>query len=188
MSFSAVRALSVLSKCVPNGSSAIGWAAAWLVAGMLTVNPVQAQPAPISATGFGTANLPFDAVTFAGGVPGLRGPRLATVWGNPAQGPHGFFVRLPGRWESGFHIHPHTYHAVVLQGTAVNNYPGQRTEVPLTRGGYFATLGGVNHTTRCLSEEDCLFYVQMDGPFGAVPPFSPPGEKAPPAEPADIKR
>jgi beta-alanine degradation protein BauB len=146
-----------------------------------------AQPAPISATGFGTASLPFDAVTFTGGVPGMRGPRLAYVWGNPAQGPHGFFVRLPGMWENNFHIHPHSYHAVVLQGTAANNYPGQRNEIRLTRGGYFATLGGVNHSTRCLSQEDCIFYVQMDGPFGAMAPFAPPGEKAPPADPADIR-
>jgi hypothetical protein len=166
-----------------------GCTALSLLVSLLVASPAQAQaqPAPVSATGFGTANLPFEAVQFTG-VPGMRAPRLASVWGNPTQGPHGFFVRLPGRWESSFHIHPHAYHAVVLQGTAVNNYPGQRNEVPLTRGGYFATLGGVNHNTRCLSEEDCIFYVQMDGPFGAVPPYSPPGEKAPPSDPTDIRR
>jgi hypothetical protein len=126
-------------------------------------------------------------MNFGFAAPMIRGPQLAHIWGDPTSGPHGFLVRLPARWESNFHIHPHTYHAIVLQGVAVNNYWGQTKEVPLSRGGYFATLAGVNHNTRCLSQEECIFYVQMDGPFGALPPFTPPGQRPLPAQPADIR-
>jgi hypothetical protein len=91
---------------------------------------------PNTATGFGTANLAFEAMQFSGSPGTMRGPRLAYVWGDPTTGPHGFMVRLPAKWESNFHIHPASYHAVVIQGTAVNNYLGQNQEVRLIRGGY----------------------------------------------------
>jgi beta-alanine degradation protein BauB len=147
--------------------------------GVASAQNVAKPLVPNTATGFGTANLAFESMQFSGSPGTMRGPRLA--------GPHGFMVRLPAKWESNFHIHPANYHAVVIQGTAVNNYLGQSQEVRLIRGGYFATQAGVNHTTRCLSDEDCIFYVQMDGPFGALAPYAPPGQPKPASEPANIR-
>jgi hypothetical protein len=127
-------------------------------------------------SGGGTANFNLKELKFVavpGGAAGVPGPSRAVAWGNPDTGAHGFYIRLPGQWESGFHFHNASYVAVVAQGTVWNNYRGQDKPVVLTVGGYFATDGGVVHNTRCVSKEPCIFYVQMDKAFDALPPAKP---------------
>jgi beta-alanine degradation protein BauB len=117
-------------------------------------------------TGLGTSNIPFESLSFQP-LSGADGPKRAVVFGNPDQGAHGFYLRLPPRWESPNHYHSANYNAVLIDGEVVNNYEGQTEEVRISKGGYFATVNNVNHITKCLSTTECIIYVQMDAAFDA---------------------
>jgi beta-alanine degradation protein BauB len=124
-------------------------------------------------TGQGTSNIPFQTLSFQP-LASAEGPHRAIAFGNPQEGAHGFYLRLPVGFDSGLHYHTANYGAVVIQGRLYNNYEGQEKPVILTRGGFFATDGKVNHVTRCISDRDCIVYVQMDRAFDAIPVGQPP--------------
>jgi quercetin dioxygenase-like cupin family protein len=124
----------------------------------------------LGTTGNGTSNIPFSTLTFSPlSEQDPEGPGRAIAFGDPDQGAHGFYIRLPAGFVSPLHYHTADYNAVVIEGTVVNNYEGQEQEVVLTPGGYFATRGGVNHVTKCLSETACIMYIQMNRAFDSIP-------------------
>jgi beta-alanine degradation protein BauB len=119
-------------------------------------------------TGRGTSNIPFTTLSFQP-ISGVEGPNRAIAFGDPKQTAHGFYLRLPVGFDSGLHYHTANYGAVVLEGMIENDYEGQDRPVTLTKGGFFATDSKVNHVTRCLSDTECIVYVQMDSAFDAIP-------------------
>ena len=119
-------------------------------------------------TGHGTSNLPLTALSFQP-LSGVEGPNRAIAFGDPNQTAHGFYLRLPVGFDSGLHYHTANYGAVVVEGTIENDYEGQEQPVTLTKGDFFATDSKVNHVTRCLSDTECIVYVQMDRAFDAIP-------------------
>jgi beta-alanine degradation protein BauB len=119
-------------------------------------------------TGRGTSNIPLQSLSFQP-MSGVEGPDRAIAFGNPNQGAHGFYLQLPVGFNSGLHYHTANYGAVVIEGTIENDYEGQDKPVTLTKGGFFATDSKVNHVTRCLSDTECIVYVQMDRAFDAIP-------------------
>lgn len=130
--------------------------------------PAAAPFGPFGVTGQGTANIATGDLAWRS-LFGPGGPDRAVAFGDPATGPHGFYLRLPPVWESGWHTHSGTYHAVVIEGRIANLYRNQPTDIVLGPGGYFATQGGVAHNTKCLSETPCVVYVQIDAAFDAPP-------------------
>jgi hypothetical protein len=93
--------------------------------------------------------------------------KAAPAYGDLAHGPHGTFIRMPAGFVSPVHIHTEDYWGVVVSGVAVNGAPGS-TDVPLPVGSYWFQKGGEHHVTKCISPNECLFFISQQGKFDYV--------------------
>ena len=59
------------------------------------------------------------------------------------------------------------YWGVVISGVAVNVVPGG-TEVPLPVGSYWFQKGGERHITKCISPNECIFFINQSGSFDYI--------------------
>lgn len=142
---------------------AIGLAAALVASASLAALAASEPPASI--------NLPATKIQFGptGVKDGRTGELLAApVYGNLGKGPHGTFIRMPAGFVSPVHNHTGTYWGVVISGVAANGLPGS-TDVPLPAGSYWSQKGGEAHVTKCLSGQECLFFISQDTSFDYVP-------------------
>ena len=97
----------------------------------------------------------------------LGGPRLGTVWGDSAEGPHGSFLRLPKGFVSPAHLHSGDYYGVVVEGSVTNAEAGQQ-EVVLGPGSYYFQKGKSGHVTKCLGNTECLIYISQSQAFDFI--------------------
>ena len=99
---------------------------------------------------------------------GIHGELLAApAYGDLGHGPHGTFIRMPPGFVSSVHIHTEDYWGVVVSGVAVNGQPGSK-DVPLPVGSYWFQKGGERHVTKCISPNECLFFISQQGKFDYV--------------------
>ena len=56
---------------------------------------------------------------------------------------------------------------VVISGVAVNGLPGS-TDVPLPIGSYWFQKGGERHITKCISPNECVFFISQNDKFDYV--------------------
>jgi opacity protein-like surface antigen len=117
-----------------------------------------------------SVSIPADQITFVpSGVKTDVGELYAgPAYGNLAKGKHGTFIRMPAGFVSPVHTHTEDYFAVVIRGTGANGAPGA-ADVPLPQGSYWFQRGEEAHVTKCLSTEDCLFFIVQPGKFDYVP-------------------
>jgi len=94
--------------------------------------------------------------------------KAGPAYGNLGTGKHGTFVLMPAGFVSPVHTHTEDYYAVVIKGVGANGVPGA-TDVPLPAGSYWFQRGEEPHVTKCLSKEDCLFFINQPGKFDYVP-------------------
>lgn len=87
--------------------------------------------------------------------------------GDPSQGAHGTFIRMPAGFVSPVHTHTADYWGVVISGVAANGRPGA-ADVALPVGSYWLQQGGEPHVTKCLSPNECLFFISQEGKFDYV--------------------
>ena len=106
----------------------------------------------------------FDAGVTDGKTGDLRaGP----AHGDLAKGAHGTFIRMPAGFVSPVHLHTADYWGVVISGVASNGLPGSK-DVALPAGSYWLQKGGERHVTKCLSPNECLFFIGQDAKFDYV--------------------
>jgi len=91
----------------------------------------------------------------------------AAAYGDLAHGPHGSFVKMPAGFVSPVHTHTDDYWGVVISGVAANGLPGSK-DVPLPVGSYWFQKGGEAHVTKCLSPNECIFFISQNGKFDYV--------------------
>lgn len=114
------------------------------------------QPIPIAAADLEWADL--DPT----GAPGVK---LAPLWGNPAGGAFGAFLKLPAGFATPPHTHTHPMKVVIVSGTYIQG-PDGAAEFRLTPGSYLMQPGGdYRHTTSCDSVSDCVIFVESNGAF-----------------------
>ena len=94
--------------------------------------------------------------------------RAAPAYGDLTRGPHGTFIRMPAGFVSAIHTHTEDYWGVVISGVAVNGPPGSK-DVLLPAGSYWFQKGGERHITKCMSPNECLFFISQDGKFDYIP-------------------
>jgi len=94
--------------------------------------------------------------------------RAAPAYGDLAHGQHGTFIRMPAGFVSPLHTHSDDYWGVVISGVAVNGVPGS-SDVPLPVGSYWFQKGGEVHVTKCISPNECLFFISQNGKFDYLP-------------------
>jgi quercetin dioxygenase-like cupin family protein len=98
-----------------------------------------------------------------------EGPQMHVISGDKATGPFRALVKLPGGAAGPEHTHSSTYSAIVLAGAISHGGPDG-----LGVGSFWTELGDTPHTTACVSEEPCIFFVSMDGAFDMKPTAPPP--------------
>jgi hypothetical protein len=91
----------------------------------------------------------------------------APAYGDLAHGAHGSFVKMPAGFVSPVHTHTEDYWAVVISGVAANGLPGSK-DVPLPVGSYWFQKGGESHITKCISPNECIFFLNQPGKFDYV--------------------
>ena len=91
------------------------------------------------------------------------------VWGDFTQGAHGEFVRFPAGFVSPVHHHSNPYHGVIVEGVLMNPMGRAESADHLPAGSYYFVPGNAVHTTRCVSEQDCVIYIHQNDPFDFVP-------------------
>ena len=94
--------------------------------------------------------------------------RAAAAYGDLTHGPHGTFIRMPAGFVSPMHTHTNDYWGVVISGVAVNGQSAGK-DVPLPAGSYWFQKGGERHITKCISPNECLFFISQDGKFDYIP-------------------
>ena len=90
--------------------------------------------------------------------------QAAAAYGDLANGAHGTFLRMPAGYVSPTHRHTEDYWAVVVSGVMVNKKP-EGPDVALPAGSYYFQKGGEAHVTKCISPNECLFFVSQNGKF-----------------------
>ncbi|HME13217.1 MAG TPA: DUF4437 domain-containing protein [Candidatus Acidoferrum sp.] len=118
-----------------------------------------------------SVNLPVTQVKYfpTGVSDGGHGELQAgPAYGDLAHGAHGTFIKMPAGFISPIHTHTEDYYAVVISGVAVNGLPGS-ADVPLPVGSYWFQKGGERHITKCISPNECIFFLSQPGKFDYLP-------------------
>lgn len=103
-------------------------------------------------------------------APEGEGPEMAVVWGNPQEGPSGFFLRIPSGAKAGVHNHTAAYHAVVVSGPHKHWLAGGAKKAkPLEAGSYWFQPGGQAHDDECTSAIPCVLFIISEGKFDFAP-------------------
>ena len=100
--------------------------------------------------------------------PNVTGVMTATVWGDPAAGPHGALHKFVAGFITPLHTHSANLKIVVVSGTmSLTDKDGMETKLP---AGSFATQPNTyQHVTKCLAGSECVAYVEADGKFDLKP-------------------
>lgn len=121
--------------------------------------------------GTSSFNLPVTQLKF--GPTGVKDShnlelQAAPAYGDLAHGAHGTFIKMPAGFVSPIHIHTADYWGVVISGVGANGLPGSQ-DVPLPVGSYWFQKGGESHVTKCLSANECIFFINQASKFDYVP-------------------
>ena len=98
--------------------------------------------------------------------------QFAMTSGSTFETAHGTFAKFPGK---GFitpnHIHSEGYEAIVISGTMINPMGNEKTKGAkrMGPGSFWAVPANESHTTGCVSDEPCVFYMYQSKPFDFVP-------------------
>ncbi len=117
-----------------------------------------------------SVSTPVTALTYGstGVSDGVHGElSAAPAYGDLAHGAHGTFIKMPAGFVSKVHIHTGDYWGVVISGVAVNGLPGSK-DVPLPVGSYWFQKGGERHVTKCISPNECIFFIGQNEKFDYV--------------------
>ncbi len=91
------------------------------------------------------------------------GPRIKVLNGDMTSGPWSGIALLPGGRPAGKRTHGSDYGAAVISGTASGD------DVEFGAGSIWREKAGSVHATGCASEDDCVFFISMDGPLKITP-------------------
>ncbi len=95
--------------------------------------------------------------------------QFAVVSGDLQTGPQGTFGRFPANFETPKHVHSHGYRAVVISGEMTNPFEGETNSPVMTPGSFWSVAGGTNHSTACVSDTPCEFFMFADKGFDFTP-------------------
>lgn len=113
--------------------------------------------------------LPVDDKVFLPAFPGNDKIVFAAAYGDRNTKGHGTFGRFPANFETPPHIHTHAYRAVVIKGVMTNPFKGETELKILKPGSYWEVSAGSIHTTACISDTPCEFYMYGDEAFDFHP-------------------
>ena len=127
---------------------------------------VGAQTSGTLSVNIPVTQLQYGKTSVTDGVHGEL--QAAPAYGDFAHGPHGTFIKMPAGFVSPIHTHTGDYWGVVISGVGANGIPGS-ADVPLPVGSYWLQKGGERHVTKCLSANECIFFINQSGKFDYLP-------------------
>jgi len=95
--------------------------------------------------------------------------QFAVVSGDLQAGPQGTFGRFPANFETPNHIHSHSYRAVVISGEMTNPFMGEKNPPIMKAGSFWSVAAGAEHSTACVSDTPCEFFMFADEGFDFTP-------------------
>ncbi len=95
--------------------------------------------------------------------------QFAVVSGDLQAGPQGTFGLFPANFETPNHIHSHSYRAVVISGEMTNPFKGEANPPVMTAGSFWSVAAGAEHSTACVSDTPCEFFMFADEGFDFTP-------------------
>jgi hypothetical protein len=141
LKFAGIAAFSVLSVCAVAAESG------------------QSSSTPVTQLHYGPTGV----------TDGVHGElNAAPAYGDLAHGPHGTFIKMPAGFVSKVHTHTEDYWGVVISGVAANGKPGS-SDIQLPAGSYWFQKGGEAHVTKCVSPNECIFFISQGGKFDYLP-------------------
>ncbi len=144
-----------------------------LGAALLTISlsAMAGTQAKTEASGSASINLPVTQLNYFD--TGLRSEngvgtlQAASAHGDLQHGAHGTFIKMPAGFVSDIHIHSGEYWAVVIAGVGVNGTPNS-VDVPLPAGSFWSQKGGERHVTKCISSNECIFFINQTVKFDDI--------------------
>ena len=94
---------------------------------------------------------------------------FAVVSGDLQAGPQGTFGRFPANFETPNHVHSHGYRAVVISGEMTNPFEGETNPPVMTAGSFWSVAADAIHSTACVSDRPCEFFMFADEGFDFTP-------------------
>lgn len=91
--------------------------------------------------------------------------KMATVYGDRANGAHGTFGTFPPNFITPVHTHTAAYNGVVVKGVMTNPFQGQDAPPTLEAGSFWHVPAGSAHATACVSNVPCEFYFHAEAGF-----------------------
>lgn len=123
-------------------------------------------------TGGPSVNVPVTQLKYfdtgIGKDSGVGTLRAAPGHGDLQHGAHGTLIKMPAGFVSDIHTHTGEYWGVVISGVGVNGTPGS-VDVPLPPGSYWSQKGGEPHITKCISSNECIFFISQSVAFDDLP-------------------
>ncbi|WP_299593172.1 DUF4437 domain-containing protein [uncultured Tateyamaria sp.] len=113
--------------------------------------------------------LPIEDKEFLPAFPGDDTINFARAYGNRNGHAHGTFGRFPANFVTPPHTHSHSYRAVVLSGEMTNPFKGEENPPVLKPGAFWSVAAGSIHTTACVSDTPCEFFMYSDQGFDFKP-------------------
>lgn len=139
----------------------LGFASLLLIAGCAQVERSPDETAGNRPIAVSAADLKWNDLDPTG-APGVK---IAPLWGDPAKGRFGAFLRLPAGFAAPLHTHTHPIKVVVVSGTYIQG-PDGSAEFHLGPGSYLMQPGdNYRHTTSCSSASDCVIFIESVGAF-----------------------
>ena len=135
------------------GSAVIGFAVALAVTVAIAADSGPSKNLPVTKLKF-----------FETGVGPLQ---AAAAYGDLQKGAHGTYIKMPAGFVSPPHTHTEDYYGVVISGVGANDLPGAQ-DVELPAGSYWFQKGKEVHVTKCLSANECIFFIVQPGKFDYI--------------------
>lgn len=143
----------------------------WIATAVLSVLATTVVASQDSVLGGPSINIPVTKLKYfdtgIGKESGVGTLRAAPGHGDLQHGAHSTIIKMPAGFVSRVHTHTGEYWAVVISGVGVNGTPGS-TDVPLPAGSYWSQKGGEPHVTKCISSNECIFFISQSVKFDEI--------------------
>lgn len=99
---------------------------------------------------------------------GISPPKLASGYGALGTGAQSNFVKTRPSFVSPLHAHSDDYSGVVIRGVLANASSASAKGRPLPPGSHWFRKRKANHVTKCLSANECVFFITRPGRFDFI--------------------
>lgn len=143
-----------------------------VVAAAFSATAMANAASPDGVSGSPSVNIPVTQLKYfdtgLGKGSGVGTLQAAPAYGDMSKGAHGTLIKMPAGFVSDIHTHTGEYWGVVISGVGVNGVPGSK-DVPLPAGSYWSQKGGERHVTKCISSNECIFFISQSVKFDDIP-------------------